>query len=110
MPQLTWLVTGTSSGLGEQLVHSILACGDRVIATARRADERLGHLEKAGAAIMELDVTAPPSKLQVIIEQAVLARGGIDVLVNNAGYIEASMVEELEYERPSQMSKDSRFG
>ena len=32
MPQLTWLFMGTSSGLGEQFLHRILAKGDRVIA------------------------------------------------------------------------------
>jgi hypothetical protein len=33
--QLTWFRTGTSSGLGEAFALKVLACGDRVIATAR---------------------------------------------------------------------------
>ena len=96
MPQLTWLVTGASSGFGEQFVHSILARGDRVIATARQAHERLSHLKALGAAILELDVTASQSELDAKIEEAIGIYGGIDVLVNNAGYVEAGLIEEIE--------------
>ena len=97
MPQLTWLVTGTSSGFGEQYVHSILAKGDHVIATARRGHERLQKLKDAGAAILDLDVTAPQAELDAKVKEALKIYGGIDVLVNNAGYIEGAIVEELEY-------------
>lgn len=85
MPQLTWLVTGTSSGFGEQFVHSILERGDNVIATARQASERLSLLKNAGAAIFDLDVTAPQSKLDAKVKEALEIYGRIDVLVNNAG-------------------------
>lgn len=96
MPQLSWLVTGTSSGLGEQLVFSILAKGDHVIATARQGHERLQELSDAGAAVLDLDVTAPQAELDTKVKEALGIYGGIDVLVNNAGYIEAGLVEELE--------------
>jgi NADP-dependent 3-hydroxy acid dehydrogenase YdfG len=55
-PQLVWLVTGTSSGFGTQFVHSIIARGDRVIATARALD-KIKHLEAAGANVLRLDLT-----------------------------------------------------
>lgn len=54
--QLVWLVTGCSSGIGAQLVHAILARGDKVIATARNVD-KVRHLEAAGATVLRLDVT-----------------------------------------------------
>ena len=97
MTQLTWLVTGTSSGFGEQYVYSILAKGDRVIATGRRGHKRLQKLQDAGAAILDLDVTAPQAELDTTVKKALSIYGGIDVLVNNAGYIEAALIEELEY-------------
>ena len=97
MPQLTWLVTGASSGFGEQFVHSILERGDRVIATARQAKDRLQPLEKVGAAILDLDVRATQSELDSKVQEALAIYGGVDVLVNNAAYIEAALVEELEY-------------
>lgn len=94
MPQLTWLVTGCSSGIGENLVHAILARGDRVIATARNAIERLQYAKDAGAAVLDLDVTAPQAELDAKVKEAMGIYGTLDVLVNNAGYIEASLIEE----------------
>ena len=63
MAQLTWLVTGCSSGFGEQFVRSILLRGDRVIATARKL-EKITQLEDAGAAVLQLDVTDDQQSIQ----------------------------------------------
>jgi NAD(P)-dependent dehydrogenase (short-subunit alcohol dehydrogenase family) len=93
MPQLTWLVTGCSSGLGETFVKSILAKGDSVIATARGDVSRIASLAEAGARTYNLDVTAPQSHINETIGK-ILEEGPIDVLVNNAGYIEAGLAEE----------------
>jgi NAD(P)-dependent dehydrogenase (short-subunit alcohol dehydrogenase family) len=97
MTQLTWLVTGCSSGFGEALVHEILARGDRVIATGRNASERLKHLEDLGAAILDVDVTASQAELDSKVKEAVEIHYGIDVLVNNAGYFELGLIEEVRY-------------
>lgn len=110
MPQLTWLVTGTSSGFGEQFVHSILERGDRVIATARQAKDRLQSLEKAGAAILDLDVRATQSQLDSKVQEALAIYGGIDILVNNAAYIEGALVEELDHERLLRGFETNLFG
>ena len=97
MPQLTWLVTGCSSGFGEQFVHGILARGDRVIATGRKADQRLAHLKGTGAAILEIDVSAPEVEIQAKAQEALKIYGGIDVLINNAGYVDIGFVEDFRY-------------
>ncbi|KAJ5930803.1 hypothetical protein N7466_006296 [Penicillium verhagenii] len=98
--QLTWLVTGCTSGMGESLVHAILEAGDRVIATGRGREssgvERLSHLKDAGAAVMELDVTAPEHVIKAKVAEAWNIYGQIDVLVNNAGYIDVGIFEELD--------------
>lgn len=93
MPQLTWLVTGCSSGLGEAFVKSILGRGDSVIATARGDIQRIAGLAEGGAKTISLDVTAPQSEINATIAE-VLQKGPIDVLVNCAGYIEAGIAEE----------------
>jgi NAD(P)-dependent dehydrogenase (short-subunit alcohol dehydrogenase family) len=95
MPQLVWLVTGCSSGLGQELVHAVLARGDKVIATGRNAKEKLSHLKDTGAAILDIDVTAPQPELDAKIKEALGIYGGIDVIVPNAGYSEVGFVEEL---------------
>ena len=95
MTELVWLVTGCSSGLGEAFVHAIVARGDKVIATGRNAETRLAHLKETGAAIIDLDVTAPQAELDVKIQKAIAIYGKIDVLINNAGYIQFGFIEEL---------------
>lgn len=93
---LTWLITGCSSGFGELLVRQLRAAGDNVIATGRNADVKLAHLKNTGATILDLDVTESPPVLEAKISEAWGAYdGGIDVVVNNAGYILSGAVEEL---------------
>ena len=106
MTQLTWLVTGCSSGLGEKFVYEIIARGDRVIATARRAKERLQHLETAGAFILDLDLTWTQLQIDRTIGKALGAYGGIDILINNAGYVEAGLMEEVKYVRTSSKNRE----
>ncbi len=80
------LVTGASSGLGEQLARSLVAHGARPVLAARRAD-RLRELdaELAGAAhTIACDVTDDAGR-QRLIETVLDSYGRIDGLVNNAG-------------------------
>lgn len=95
MAQLTWLITGCSSGFGEQFVHSILARGDQVIATGRNLS-KLQHLKEAGASILELDITSPQQSINSTVAQAINIHGKIDVLLNNAGYVATGLFEDLE--------------
>ena len=76
-------------------MYEILARGDKVIATARTARERLGHLSDAGAAILDLDVTSSDTEIEAKVHESINMYGGIDVLVNNAGYFEWGLVEEM---------------
>lgn len=92
----TWLITGCSSGFGELFVRQLRAQGDNVIATGRNAETRLSHLKDTGASILDLDVSAPPEDIETKMAEAwALYPGGIDVVVNNAGYILSGAVEEL---------------
>ncbi|KAL8920038.1 MAG: hypothetical protein Q9208_006493 [Pyrenodesmia sp. 3 TL-2023] len=99
MAVFTWLVTGCSTGFGERFVHGILARGDNVIATGRKADERLAHLRDTGAAILDLDMSASETDIQAKAREALSIYGGIDVLVHNAGYVEVGSVEDFDYNR-----------
>jgi len=91
---LTWFITGCSSGFGESLVRQLRAAGDNVIATGRNADTKLAHLKETGAEIIDLDVTAPVSDIKAVADRAWGIYNGIDVVVNNAGFLLSGPVEE----------------
>ncbi|KAM5520165.1 short-chain oxidoreductase [Fusarium oxysporum f. sp. phaseoli] len=95
---LTWFITGCSSGFGEALVRQLRSADDNVIATGRNADTKLSHLKETGAAILDLDVSSSPEVIKSKIEEAWGIYNGIDVVVNNAGYILSGAVEELTQE------------
>lgn len=91
-----WLITGTSSGFGRAIAEAALERGDRVVATARNP-EALTDLvtEHGGAKVLPvaLDVTRSDQIAEAV--EASLARfGGVDVLVNNAGYGSVGAIEE----------------
>lgn len=96
MAPQTWLITGCSSGFGEGFVRQLRAAGDNVVATGRHADIKLAHLKETGARIMDLDVTAVPSEIEEKMKEAwAIFEGGIDVVVNNAGFIKSGALEEV---------------
>ena len=94
MPEQVWFITGASSGFGEEFVTQILRRGDKVIATARNIS-KIQHLKEAGAAILQLDITAPQSELDAKAKEAIDIYGRIDVLTNNAGYVAIGTIEEM---------------
>ena len=107
----TWLITGCSSGFGKVLANAVLARGDQLIATARK-EEDLGELTTRGSGSVRtasLDVTRPGTAAAA----AALAEevfGGLDVLVNNAGYGLMGAVEEAAPEEYRPMFETNVFG
>jgi short-subunit dehydrogenase len=92
----TWLITGASSGLGRQLAERVASSGDHVIAVARR-EERLNELasEHPGrVSPVALDLTS--SETGPLISAVIRDAGGLDVLVNNAGYGLFGSVEQCD--------------
>lgn len=90
-----WLITGCSTGIGREIARCALEAGHRVAVTARRVEDVADFVDDFGdqAIALPLDVTDRDA-----IDAAVIACqeafGGIDVLVNNAGYGYLSAVEE----------------
>ncbi|MDZ5078762.1 oxidoreductase [Nesterenkonia sp. HG001] len=87
------LVTGGSSGIGEITARQLRDAGFTVYAAARRTDKMAG-LEGAGVHTVTLDVTDEASARRAV-EEIVAESGGIDVLVNNAGYGSYGAVEDV---------------
>lgn len=92
---LVWLITGCSSGFGRELVLAAASRGDRVIATARRMEDLDYCKPIAGVRALDLDVTRPQAYLDAKVRVAIEIFGGLDVLVNNAGYVLSGVWEEL---------------
>jgi NAD(P)-dependent dehydrogenase (short-subunit alcohol dehydrogenase family) len=104
----TILITGASSGIGEEAVKSLLAAGNTVYAGARRV-ERMTSLAKAGARLLTLDVTDDES-MTTAINTILKQTGRIDVLVNNAGYGSYGSLEEVPLEEGRRQFDVNIFG
>ncbi len=89
----TVLITGASSGIGEETVKLLLAAGYTVYAGARRLD-RMKSLADAGARVLALDVTEDAS-MTAAVETVLQEAGRIDVLINNAGYGSYGSLEDV---------------
>ncbi|MFJ4844523.1 MULTISPECIES: SDR family NAD(P)-dependent oxidoreductase [unclassified Streptomyces] len=93
----TWLITGATSGFGRMVAERALAGGAFVIAVGRRGD-RLDDLAdrapRGRVTTLPLDITAPGA--EQALADAVRTAGGLDVLVNNAGYGLFGPVEQID--------------
>jgi NAD(P)-dependent dehydrogenase (short-subunit alcohol dehydrogenase family) len=91
----TWLITGCSSGLGKALAAAVLAHGHQVIATARdvSAVQHFSDAHPDRVLAAPLDVT-DAQQIAAVVASGEARFGGIDVLVNNAGYGYRAAVEE----------------
>ncbi|OZY41994.1 short-chain dehydrogenase [Pseudomonas fragi] len=78
------LITGCSSGIGRAMADAFKAAGHDVWACARKSED-VARLATAGFNAVQLDVNDPQA-LTHLAEQLEHAGGGLDVLINNAGY------------------------
>jgi NAD(P)-dependent dehydrogenase (short-subunit alcohol dehydrogenase family) len=90
----TWLITGSSRGLGRALVEAALDAGDQVVATARHPEQLAEFAERYRDRVraVALDVT-DPSAVAAAVTAGVESFGGLDVVVNNAGYANVAPIE-----------------
>ncbi|MGZ4201957.1 MAG: SDR family NAD(P)-dependent oxidoreductase [Thermoleophilaceae bacterium] len=85
MSERTAIVTGSSSGIGEETAKRLARDGWRLLLVARR-EERLQKLaQELGAEYVAVDLTAAdaPERVRARVEE--LWGGRLDLLVNNAG-------------------------
>ena len=90
-----WLITGASRGLGRAFTEEALNAGHRVLATARNSDDLVHLTSKFGESVrtVPLDVTNE-AQAKYAVDAAIQTFGGLDVIVNNAGYGNVGSVEE----------------
>ena len=91
-----FLVTGSSRGLGREIVLAALDAGHRVAATARRPEQLDDLVQRYGERVLPiaLDV-ADAEAAERAVRAAAEAFGRLDVVVNNAGYANLASVEDI---------------
>ena len=95
------LVTGASSGMGKETAKRLLQEGLVVYVAARRL-EQMEDLRTLGAIPLKMDITREEDVVAAV-KQIQGGHGGIDVLVNNAGFgmygsMEESTLDDARYQ------------
>ncbi len=98
----TVMITGASRGIGAALAEGMAAAGADIVLTdlEREADAMTvvaNKVEATGqrAVCIPIDVTNK-ARVEAVMEEATAAMGQIDVLVNNAGVLALSRLDELD--------------
>jgi NAD(P)-dependent dehydrogenase (short-subunit alcohol dehydrogenase family) len=81
----TAFITGASTGIGRATAQRFQAEGWNVVATMRSPEDGAALADLPGVLVTRLDVT-DSSSISAAVAEARAAFGGIDVLVNNAGF------------------------
>jgi NAD(P)-dependent dehydrogenase (short-subunit alcohol dehydrogenase family) len=106
-----WFITGTSRGFGREWALAALERGDSVAATARALSSLDDVVAAHGDAVLpiELDVTDRRAAFAAVAH-AHEHFGRLDVVVNNAGYGQFGMVEELSEDDARAQIETNVFG
>ncbi|WP_079204447.1 SDR family oxidoreductase [Pseudomonas sp. CC6-YY-74] len=101
------IITGASSGLGKATALRLAKGGAKLVLAARR-EERLVELrdaiiEQGGDAIYQVTDVTDRDQVESLAKAAKEAYGRIDVLVNNAGLMPLSPLDELKVDEWDQM-------
>jgi 3-oxoacyl-[acyl-carrier protein] reductase len=83
------LVTGSTRGIGLEVVRQLVSEGARVVSCGRRAAPNVGELGH-----VEVDLSRP-GEPERAVHEAATALGGLDVLVNNVGIVRQARFEEV---------------
>lgn len=81
------IITGGASGIGEQAVRLFIEQGARVIIADMNVERGQALADELGqnAGFCQVDLSQP-QQIEAMVQQAVEFLGGLDVLINNAGY------------------------
>src|ERR1700736_1772333 len=106
-----WFITGASRGFGREWTIAALERGDSVAATARDTSTLDDLADKYGDRLLpiRLDVTDREAGFAAVA-QAHAHFGRLDVVVNNAGYGQFGMVEELSEQEARDQIETNLFG
>jgi NAD(P)-dependent dehydrogenase (short-subunit alcohol dehydrogenase family) len=105
----TVFITGTSSGIGRATVQHFSRMGWNVAATMRTPEKDTALQRLPGVRLFRLDVLDEKS-IELAMQDAIQAFGGIDVVVNNAGYSAVGPFEAATKEQVQKQFDTNVFG
>jgi NAD(P)-dependent dehydrogenase (short-subunit alcohol dehydrogenase family) len=94
----TIFITGASSGIGKACARLFQSRGWNVVAAVRNPDSAADLASLERTMVCRVDVTLADT-IGPAVEAAIRSFGGIDVLVNNAGYAAIGPFEEMSDEQ-----------
>jgi 3-oxoacyl-[acyl-carrier protein] reductase len=109
MAQRRFLVTGGSQGIGAAVVEQATKAGHRVVFTGRNSALLKEVADATGAHAVRADVSAPADNAMVV-ETCLEQMGGVDVLVNNAGYAYRAEIGAVNLDAMRAMFDTNVFG
>ncbi|MDQ1547483.1 MAG: hypothetical protein QOH69_2387 [Actinomycetota bacterium] len=106
-----WFITGTSRGFGREWAIAALQRGDRVAATARNLDSLSDLADKYGDLLLplQLDVTDRDADFAAVA-RAHDVFGSLDIVINNAGYGQFGLIEEITEKEARDQFETNVFG
>ena len=111
MATKTWFITGTSRGFGREWAIAALRRGDNVAGTARDLSTMRDLQTEYPDTLLGIELDVNNRALDfAAVSQAHDHFGGLDIVVNNAGYGQFGMVEELSEEELRGQIETNLFG
>ncbi|WP_315836177.1 oxidoreductase [Bradyrhizobium prioriisuperbiae] len=104
----TALVTGASSGMGKEIAKRLIADGYQVFVAARSIDN-MNDLAALGAEPLRMDVSKE-ADIEAAVSRITETTGGVDVLVNNAGFGLYGPMEEIGIDEARYQFEVNLFG
>ena len=102
------LVTGASSGIGKAIAKVLLQNNFIVYAAARRV-EKMTDIANLGAIVLPMDITQS-AQIEAAVAKIQAAHGGVDILINNAGFGSYGAMEDTPIEAARYQFEVNLFG
>lgn len=109
------LITGASSGIGEQLAYKAAQKGYRLVLTARNLEKldrianRCRRISQKSVSIYPMDISRP-KEIEQTIPDILQETGRIDVLINNAGFGLTDYFLQADLQKAEQMFRVNVLG